>query len=235
MRQAVLKSLRTTALTCAGFALVLPGCEGRLTLGDAPIGLDASTAETDATRADDSIETDGEIVVEDAVADDHNANNCIADAGCGLPTLHCDSRNGSCVACLNDTHCPKALRRCDQALHRCVECGVDLDCRADELCEPLSRRCVRRCGDGGSCPADAPRCDTTRGFCIRCAADSDCDKKRCDVASGTCVECIDDMVCPKDRPRCDVILGRCLQCVAADDCPTTKPLCDPAMGACIAK
>lgn len=215
------------------------GCEGRLTLGDAPAGTDATTGDSvvvlDTTGGGDTSAPTDSALRDEGLIDGSNPNGCSVDVACKLSTLHCDDRSGSCVPCLNDAHCPKAVRRCDQALHRCVECGVDLDCRADEMCEPISRRCVRTCGDGGTCPADAPRCDATRGFCIRCTADTDCDKKRCDLSSGTCVDCLADLGCPKDRPRCDTIPGRCVQCLASDDCPTTKPLCDPTIAACTAK
>jgi hypothetical protein len=154
---------------------------------------------------------------------------CTVDGGgtCGLSTLHC--LNGSCVACVDDTHCTDpAFPRCDTALRRCVQCGVATDCGSNQKCS--GGRCYSLCT--GGCPAAAPRCDDS--MCTQCDDGAGCPSAAAPHCSQhLCFACLVDGDCGAATPRCDVVRKSCVQCAGDPDCPTNAPLCDLSTGACV--
>ncbi len=213
------------------------GCNGTLSVdtGREP-SVDSAVIPGDGSIADTASTDAPADVPQDAPAESDGSfiqPMCVNDADCKLPSLHCETRSGQCVACLYDSHCPtKERKRCDAALHRCVECGLDADCKANEVCEPISRRCVTKCGGSLVCPAPA-KCDDVRSICITCTDDGACDKRHCEVASGRCFDCTRDDQCPPDK-KCDTVLGKCVVCVTSSDCPASKRFCDPLTDNCTA-
>lgn len=98
----------------------------------------------------------------------------------------CDGSPGTCVECLDNTHCtdPDAPV-CNQGV--CGTCASNDDCAGVEgkpICDPASATCVaclldqaRACGDF-SCDPETRSCTTTglrsRGSCEPCRSDAEC-------------------------------------------------------------
>ena len=70
----------------------------------------------------------------------------------------------------------------------CAPCERDTDCSERDVCDPLSGRCLRGCGDNDDCPDWRPLCDDGRGVCVDCFRDSHCERSQSCVL-GFCVDC----------------------------------------------
>jgi hypothetical protein len=187
----------------------------------------------------------------DAGTDARGPFNCIQDADCGLPGLHClgsPGQPGTCAECVGDSHCPNAgARKCDPQLHRCVECVAAADCPPSQssypsTCTSVSRRCLPGCSDDS---AAARLCPTTRAYscneelylCIECLTNANCAASPsgtlCHPSEYVCVQCLTG-TCGGGQ-SCDAITGRCVQCRSSADCTSPgAPLCDPSTHTCVA-
>jgi hypothetical protein len=121
----------------------------------------------------------------------------VPDAGpcgaCSVDRPHCDEDTETCVACLEDVHCPLATApHC--AAGTCGACTNEA-------------QCAGRTG--------APECDPTSGACVACTPAAEavlCGDNSCDTATGACTEtmrgsigacmaCVADSECAPDH-RC---------------------------------
>jgi len=112
---------------------------------------------------------------------------CIVDMDCQIDYL-CDTKNGVCVECMDDSHC-------DDGLY----------CNGNELCH--DNKCI-----GGTNPCDETEvCDEENDRCLDCESNMDCDDgifcngaELCD--DGGCVEdkepCVSDEICMEDVDQC---------------------------------
>ena len=199
--------------------LSLAACDGDLRFAADPLP-DATSDDTAAAdAATDAADASGEA-----------GNPCLG-VKCPDSTLHCDPTNGTCVPCVNDSHCSGDYRRCDLATHRCVECGVDGDCESYEKCDPGTRRCRPKCGDAGSC-SDLMVCDTAKGFC-GCTEET-CEKyterRICSPTTRLCVQCLSNSDCVlSDERYC--FEGYCVHCTSDAQCPSKH--CEPVTHQCV--
>jgi hypothetical protein len=178
----------------------------------------------------------GAAAAEDSAADAKpGRGGCSVDTDCVLPTLHCDTSSGQCVACVADDQCGGNYPVCDTALNQCVQCGVDADCHGGR-CEGTTHRCIASCADGGLCPRGLA-CDQASD-CIDCLGDSYCSSNPrgfyvCDPDTHQCVQCTDDRDCyGGSTPQCDRPLGRCVECLTSSGCQP-RELCDPQSHSCV--
>jgi hypothetical protein len=225
---------RAFAVAALGTCALVAACNGEFRFDEQPFVFVPDA--TDGSDVDAAL-PDASAPPETSTADVPSHTGCTIDADCTLSSLHCDALSGACVACTHDEQCPATRARCDAALHRCVQCGIDGDCKAEERCEPTTRRCVTRCQSLTGCNSSAPFCELDRGFCVRCKTKVECsiisDGHECDDANGMCVECVNDGHCPSEKPRCDRTTGTCAGCLASTDCTASKPLCDPTSRSCV--
>jgi len=123
---------------------------------------------------------------------------CRLDQDCNDPALaSCDSRSGTCVACVNDRRCRSAPKlTCDVGAFACVECLQDGDC-------------------------ESGHCNEQDHVCVACEADMDCpttNRSHCNTAMKTCAPCSQDAHCShlSATPACDS--GKCVGCTDDGDC-----------------
>ncbi len=93
---------------------------------------------------------------------------CSGDGDCN-GGRHCDTKQGVCVPCLSDSHCPPG-----------------------EVCSP-SRSCVPGCSMAHPDCGDAGVCDPDTNTCAQCLMDSDCTDPatpRCDTNQRKCFPCL---------------------------------------------
>ena len=182
--------------------------------------------------------------------DSHLCTYCDDDSQCeagveGLP--FCLLTTGTCVACLEASHCAEELgtRVCDVSDHVCRDCFGSLECAAetpelpvcvdDGRCMPCSE------ADSGICGDDKPRCYLNE--CVACLTYEDCPDgngfQLCELENHQCTSCGFDTDCTgvPNRPRCDGA-GRCVECLGNSDCisaegaPLLGRVCDYATSAC---
>jgi hypothetical protein len=136
-----------------------------------------------------------------------NQEPCLTGESCVDGGLPCPPSEPSCRRCTANTDCDgQRAPVCDVADGRCAECLVDGNCRADEVCHPLTKRCLHHCNTSADCVNEnqAPQCDNFH-TCVACLVASDCRQilgHNGECAFGSCVDCFDDRQCPTDRPHC---------------------------------
>jgi hypothetical protein len=167
-------------------AFALGGCDTDWVLPDVLPDADISTdSEPDATVADAGV---------DLGADETMSLGCTSDSDCVQQSKHCDTQSGSCVDCVNDSHCREPGRpHCTPPpQEKCVACIRDGDCGVGSVCQ--SNSCFLSCAGDASCPASAPLCNrnSDRFVCAECLKPEDCAEsgagKFCDTNMGACVE-----------------------------------------------
>lgn len=160
--------------------------------------------------------------------DDQVCQTCPADKPYTLP-------DGTCVQCLNSTHCLTAGQVCDQTTHTCTDqgcapgsykCadGVCHQCCEDAHCKslppPATGKCVNyQCEGavdpcGNTCADPYPVCGNVGGTwqCVQCAKDTDCKLANCKCSNNLCVDSSTGQVCATS-----VTCGA--ECSADEDCP----------------
>ncbi|HPB95804.1 MAG TPA: hypothetical protein PKW66_07810 [Polyangiaceae bacterium] len=161
---------------------------------------------------------------------------CKTSSDCAAPSAVCDVENGTCVQCLNDTHCDGGARCIS---NRCVAptgCTSSLDCvnvPHAPICDPSSQNCVP-CVGPEDCSGTA---DCIKNQCVpyhACQTSLDCPPNQvCASLLGRCVECETDFDCPTDH----VCLGNSCEvrtpCVSDTQCTPQGKLCDKSLGYCV--
>jgi MYXO-CTERM domain-containing protein len=137
---------------------------GKNTL-DRGICVECTAGNTSACDAKGEICTTGEVCgpcSKDADCNGHPSGNRCALTG---------PREGKCVECRVDAHCPGARPICDQATNACIECTEDAQCPGEEpVCNPTSHTC-EPCDSDADCsgrPA-TPVCAVSgeqKGMCV---------------------------------------------------------------------
>ena len=168
----------------------------------------------------------------------HGPEDCLTDADCGLPGLHCQASTRQCVECLSNQHCPSDRPACSKTTLRCVECASAADCTDGHFCDLQSDKCLTYCRDATVCNGALNEYCNKNGVCATCDGDNDCIPKLggtlCQRSAGACVQCLDDDQCDLVTPRCLVPLGKCVACIDSRDCASTAPYCDPVLYRCSA-
>lgn len=122
----------------------------------------------------------------------------------------CDTESGSCVQCLEASHCDADAPVCG-ADGMCAACTAMSDCSAYPD-TPL-------CNDGGD------------GACVACVGHGDCPDAaaaQCDPGSNTCVPCDDSVQCTEaGEGVCDEsgASGVCVECNADDESACGTDVC----------
>ena len=164
----------------------------------------------------------------------HCQKPCATDADCASKgTLKaCD--NGTCVACLDDSHCTSSYSaHCDAAKKECVECKNDSHCSGSKpFCDVANAECVE-CKANPDCGAsqDGSLCDN--GSC-GCKVDAEC--KGASAWGNKCVNSYGRCGCDADGncggnangPKCYTSLSKCTcetdgQCTKAPYTKCAKP------------
>ncbi len=141
---------------------------------------------------------------------------------CGGGTPVCDAQLRTCKVCTQGAGCGASTPVCNTAtpLGTCVQCLDSTHCAAGLRCNPANFSCVPAL-DGGSTPADggtsapdagtpspcspacgglAPRCEPISGQCVACTEDGDCGPGgQCDTSAFACTQgqCITPPVPPQ--------------------------------------
>lgn len=139
--------------------------------------------------------------------------------GCPKPcpddAKQCDARDGTCVQCTLDEHCPSG--HCDPDARRCTGCLEDVDCASlsgREHCDVETESCVQ-CLGNGDCPSGEV-CSADHN-CVGCLVQRDCTdaaRPRCDARSASCAGCKSDSDCThiEGRRFCHLPEGECVEC-----------------------
>jgi Cys-rich repeat protein len=162
------------AASALAVAFALSGCGTKV--WDLDPVLDASVGD----EADAGIESSADVPL---------ARGCTTDFDCAQQSKKCDTENGQCVECVDDSQCTSPSSPHCKPLHQdvCVQCVIDSHCGRGQVCQQTT--CYFPCPDGGGCPASAPKCNLQRGVCATCLTNQDCAAgEACQPASGTCVE-----------------------------------------------
>ncbi len=160
--------------------------------------------------------------------DDQVCQTCPPDKPYTLP-------DGTCVQCLNSTHCLTAGQYCDETTHTCVDqgCGSGTykcqDGACHQCCEdahcaglppPATGKCVNyQCEGaadpcGNTCADPYPVCANVGGTwqCVQCAADADCKVPNCKCSNNLCVDSTTGQACTPPQ-QCGA------ECSSDADCP----------------
>ncbi len=145
-----------------------------LASGSCSSSVGGGAPEPDATLIGDA--GGGEVNV-DAGEDTFVPRPCDSNVDCAGGEV---CRDGTCVeSCGTGDACAGTLPICDEEAGVCVGCLADTHCEGDQVCEPVSRRCVDP----------------------ECVSDEDCGGGfTCD--EGNCTP-IDDIVCEALQSRCE--------------------------------
>ncbi|MBL6974320.1 MAG: hypothetical protein ISR64_01190 [Deltaproteobacteria bacterium] len=204
---------RTAGWTLTGLVVALVGCgstegvtgsdvlddDGKEDALDVQVFPDIWNESDHADTASDLLEPTSELPSLDIPGD----MSCPADKSHLLPDI------GTCVQCLNSTHCDTA-QFCDQELHECLP---------------------------PPCPGNGHLCDD--GHCHQCCDDSHCAgglgaSKSC--IDNICVYPYDwcGNNCASPYPACALVDGtwQCVQCDSDDDCPGVC-VCDTEAYSCV--
>ncbi len=209
-----MRSKQLTALLAAACLLLAGACgNDRGSGGDKAPENDTAggdTADKDTAGADVGTTTD--------TADN---KTCGASVDCPQKTPHCDGM-GTCVRCVNSTHCPahgrcqagecidptscqsdkQCLKQdgvCDDASGYCVDCLGTEDCGKEQVCK--ANTCMpapKACGSSKDCAATVQVCDKKAGWCVDCLTADDCDDER-HCSDGVCIP----DVCKPGTATCD--------------------------------
>ena len=187
----------------------------------------------------------GDLIVRNQPASEVTA--CGADGDCAAPNPRCELETGTCVECLDDTHCA-ADELCALPANVCAaRCVGPESCGAATPACDLDTGLCRACGNNSECPTSAPYCQPS-GACVQCLVNDDCrggdddddDDEGDDDAlfcnpQGGCVECLDDGHCDDVGESCSTFLGECARpCSASVRCPADDdPICDENIGFCV--
>ncbi len=169
---------------------------------------------------------------------------CLEDAHCSAPTLHCTTA-GECVVCTQNSHCPAGEecqdntcvlvggcesdddcaggQHCDLDDHKCYECVIDDHCVGAYVCVPDLHSC-EACYEDRHCTS-GDHCWTVNYTCVECLDDSHCPQDtHCNLSAHACTDiiCTSDADCDDQplRPKCHVPTGDCVECVEHADCGT---------------
>lgn len=170
------------------------------------------------------------------------ANTCASDADCRTG-LHCETKQGLCVPCVDDSHCP-AGQVCAMPSHNCAK-GCSMahpECGDAGICDPNSKACVQCFKDSDCADPANPRCDANQHLCFPCLPQNDnCAMGSYCAQSGqnyTCAAgCKDDSDCGGLAPDAGTsdggisdggmpgghcVQNKCSDCKIDTDCPLGK-------------
>ena len=113
--------------------------------------------------------------------------NCIDNSNCPVNNPICNTTTNTCVTCLSPADCPHATPLCDTNTNQCVQCNSSADCGGGTPhCSPTTQRCVG-CTSGGDCPLSAPICSAANSTCVQCQSNANCTSPATCVG-GTCCD-----------------------------------------------
>src|SRR5690606_27022699 len=114
----------------------------------------------------------------------------------------CNTGNGRCAACLDNSHCSNPNPICSTGTYTCSGCTGTGQCSGSLKCDTGTGKCVECLTKADCLLGNQHICRSNS--CQACLTDTECSPLRCKQTPGKCVECLGDSDCTDPyKPVCN--------------------------------